>query len=361
MKVRIEIDTQTFVRFWLVVIGFALVAFAIYSARIALLIIGIALFMAIALAPSVSWLARLFHSKSRALGTALAYVAVVAALGVIVFLVVPPIINQTAKFAQSVPRLIDSASNQYAGLNSMINHYGLQPEFNKFISSVKSGVSQFASGIGTVVFTGLGSIFSTITATILILVLAFLMLVEGPSWINKIWSIYSDKDKMERHNKLLGRMYNVMTNYVTGQLLVSSFAGLAAGVAVFILSLIFNIPADLTIPAAAILFVMSLIPLFGNITGAVLVSVILSLNDITAAIIFILFFILYAQVEANFISPRIQAKRINLSALIVLLSVTVGIYLFGIIGAIISIPIAGCLRILAEDYFDKRNSSKRKK
>ena len=69
MKVKVEIDTQTFIRFWLVVIGFALAAFAIYSARTALVILGTALFLAIALNAPVSYLAKYLPGRSRVGGS----------------------------------------------------------------------------------------------------------------------------------------------------------------------------------------------------------------------------------------------------------------------------------------------------
>ena len=94
MKTRIEIDTQTFVRFWLVVIGFGLMALAIYSARTALIIIGLAFFFAIALSPPVNRLAKILPSKSRVLSTALSYIVVVLVLCTIVFLVIPPIVDR---------------------------------------------------------------------------------------------------------------------------------------------------------------------------------------------------------------------------------------------------------------------------
>ena len=72
MKVRIEIDTKTFVRFWLVVIGFAFALFAMYSARTALIIFFVSLFLAVALSPSVNKLAGLLPGRSRMGGTALA-------------------------------------------------------------------------------------------------------------------------------------------------------------------------------------------------------------------------------------------------------------------------------------------------
>jgi predicted PurR-regulated permease PerM len=350
MKTKIEIDTRTFVRFWLVVIGFALAAWIIYSARTALTIIGIAFFLAIALSTPVNRLTRILPSKSRALGTAISYIVVLVLLGTFVFLVIPPIVGQTTKFANNVPSLIDSASKQYSGFSGFVSHYQLQPQVDKVITSIKDGAAQFASDIGSILFTGIGSLLSTITAIILVLVLTFLMLVEGPEWMKKLWSMYDNKNRMEYHRKLVGRMYNVVTGYVTGQLSVSAIAGFVAGLSVFILSMIFNIPADLAIPSAMIIFVLSLVPLFGEMVGNVLVGLILALNSLTAAIVFVIVFLIYQQLEANYISPKIQSKRIDLPALAILLSVTIGIYLFGVIGGIISIPVAGCVKVIAEDY-----------
>ncbi len=347
MKTRIEIDTKTFVRFWLVVIGFALVALAIYSARTALIIIGSALFLAIALSKPVNLLTKILPGKSRVLSTALAYVVVIGLLGVIVFLVIPPIISQMTKFAETVPDLVNSATRQYAGASDFISKYNLQPQVDKLVTSFKDGMT----GVGSSLVSGVGSLLATITASILVLVLAFLMLVEGPTWLSKLWAAYDDREQMAAHRKLLGRMYNVVTGYVVGQLSVSAIAGTVAGIAVFTLSMIFSsIPVDLAIPSAMIVFVSSLVPLFGAMIGATLVSLILALNSVSVAVIFLVFFILYQQVEANYISPTIQSKRIDLSALIILIAVTVGVYLFGIAGGIISIPIAGCIKVIAEDY-----------
>ena len=350
MNVRIEIDTKTFVRFWLVVIGFALAALAIYSARTALLIIGISFFLAVALSPPVNRLVRILPSKSRVLSTALAYVVVVLILCGVVFLVIPPIVEQTTKLVQNVPSLVDTATHQSAAISRFVNHYQLQPVVDNILNSINNSAARFTTGIGSLVISSIGSVLSMITAFILVLVLTFLMLVEGPMWLNRLWRVYNDKDRLEHHRRLVGHMYNVVTSYVTGQLTVSSVAGFVAGILAFVLSMIFNMPTNLAVPAGAIVFVLSLIPLFGEMIGAIIVGIVLALSSVTAAIIFFLFFIVYAQVEANFISPKIQSKRIALSPLAILTAVTIGIYLFGIIGGIISIPIAGCVNVIAIDY-----------
>ncbi len=135
MKVRIEIDTQTFVRFWLVVIGFALAAFAIYSAKTALIILGVAFFLALALNRPVTKLANLLPGRSRVGGTALAFVAVVAVIGAVVFAVIPPIIQQSVKFADTVPGLVSSATDQWHGLDTVIEKYNLQPQVDNAVVS----------------------------------------------------------------------------------------------------------------------------------------------------------------------------------------------------------------------------------
>jgi len=158
---------------------------------------------------------------------------------------------------------------------------------------------------------------------------------------------------MKHHRSILTKMYNIVTSYVTGQLTVSAIAGTVAGLAVFVLSAFLTVPPNLAVPSATIVFVSSLIPLFGAMIGALIVSIILALNNVTAAIIFMVFFILYQQLEANYIHPKIQSKRVDLSILVVLISVTLGIYLFGIIGGVVSIPVAGCVKVLIEDYLER--------
>ena len=363
MKVKIEIDTRTFVRFWLVVIGFALTGFAIYSASTALLIIGASLFFAIALSPPVNRLAKILPSKSRVASTALSYVAVVAILGAFVFLAIPPIVEQTVKFAQTVPSLVDNAVKQYSVVDGVVKRYNLKPEVDKAVASVKNSTTQFAANIGASLFAILGSFLSFLMSGILVLVLTFLMLVEGPVWLKRLWGVYNDQDRMESHKNILNRMYNVVNSYVVGQLSVSSIAGLVAGIMVFLLTLAFNVPTSLIIPAAAIIFIMSLVPMFGAVVGAVLVSFLLALNEWYAAVIFLAFYIIYQQIEANFISPKIQSKQLDLSPLAILVAVTIGLYLFGMVGGIISIPIAGCIKVLVEDYFvrAKKNRIKSEK
>jgi predicted PurR-regulated permease PerM len=356
MKTQIEIDTRTFVRFWLVVIGMGLALLLIYNARVALLILGVSLFLALALNSPVSKISRKLPGKSRVGATALSYVMVVAVLGAVIVLLIPPIVQQTAGFIQTAPTLLDSTSAPMEGVNKVVAQYNLQPQVDSAVASVKDNAAGWASNVGQSVVNGIGSIFSFFAALILVLVLTFLMLIEGPTWMARIWSLYKDKQRMEKHKRVAGKMYAVVNGYIIGQLTVSTIGATAAGVFVWILSFIFpEVEAGLALPTAAITFLLSLIPMFGATIGGVIITLLLLLNNPIAAGIYFIYFILYQQVENNFISPKIQSKRINLSALMILASVTIGLYMFGVVGGIIAIPIAGSIRILVDEYLEGRN------
>jgi predicted PurR-regulated permease PerM len=361
MKVRVDIDTKTFVRFWLVVIGFAFAILAIYSARAALVLLGLALFLALALNAPVSYLARHLPGKSRVGGTALAYIFVIVMLAAFIFLVVPPIVQQTVKFSETVPALVESATSQWYGINELVTKYHLQTQVDSAMTAIRENTTGWATEASRNVLSGIGSAASIVVSTVLVLVLSFLMLVEGPMWLQRLWGVYNDQERMEYHRNLVHRMYNVVTGYVTGQLTVSAIGATMAGTVVFILSLFFvAVPSNLALPTVAIAFTLSLIPMFGATIAGVLISILLTFNDITAGIIFVVFFIVYQQVENNFIAPTIQARKLELSALTVLSAVTVGIYVFGLAGGIISIPIAGCLKVLLEDYLERARKNRQR-
>jgi predicted PurR-regulated permease PerM len=76
---------------------------------------------------------------------------------------------------------------------------------------------------------------------------------------------------------------------------------------------------------------------------------------------FFIYILVYLQIEANLISPKVQSKGMRLPALLVLASVTIGVYMFGLIGAIVAIPVAGCIKVLIEEYGSGRDEAEKPK
>ena len=180
------------------------------------------------------------------------------------------------------------------------------------------------------------------------------MLLEGPEWMRRIWGLYNDQEKKIHHRRLADKVYNVVTGYINGQLTVSGIGSLVAGLFVFGMSFfVAEIDANLAMPTILLTFVLSLIPMFGATLAGGLVTLLLALNSITAAIVYLVFFIIYQQIENNFISPAIQAKKVELSALAVLVAVTVGLYVSGLVGVVVAIPVAGTIKVFLEDYLER--------
>ena len=320
MKVKIEIDTITFVRFWLVVIGFALSALAIFMARSALILVVVSFFLALALNVPVNFLVKFMPGRSRLGGTAAAYIIIVGLLTGFLFLVLPPLVEQSVHFAESIPDLIDKNKDQINSINNLVNQYHLQEQVDQAINSIKNNASQLATNVGVGVVTGIGSVLGVVISVLLVLVMT-----------------------------------------LNGQLAVAAIGGVSAGIFVAIIPVfIQGAPGNLALPVAAIAFLLSLIPMFGATIAGVLITLMLLLSSVPAAVTFVIYFVVYQQIENNFISPVIQAKTIQLSALVVLLSVTLGTYIFGLIGGLISIPIAGWAKILLEDYLGNRKKSIKK-
>lgn len=350
MKVKIDIETHTFVRFWLVIIGFALAGLLMHNAASALVLVGAAAFVAIALSKPVSWIAKKLPGNSRLGATAISFIMMVVLIITIIVLVVPPIISQSAKLAENFPAMLDNAKTQWSGLGELIRQYNLQPQIDQAIKAAQDNLSSWATSIGTGFISGVGSIITFFINLFIVLTLSFLMLLEGGKWVSGFWSLYRNKANMERHKHIVGRMYNVTTSYVNGQVAIAGIGAAFAGLAAVVIGLIFNTPVNLAFPIIAITFVLCMIPMFGSTIAGVLGALLLALNAIPAAIVYAVYFVVYQQIENNFISPLIQSKTMSLSPLAVLMAATVGVYMLGVIGGIIAIPIAGCIAILIDEY-----------
>ncbi len=360
MKLQIDINTKTFVRFWLVVIGFGLIGWFIYATSPVLLILGVALFLALALNKPVSFIANRLPNRSRFSATVIAFTSVVVLLGAIIWFVVPPLVQQSAKFAETLPQLVDQADNQWVALNDFIDKNNLRSQVDTALNNLKKESSNWTTSVGGSIINSVGSIATFLVSMFLVLVLTFLILLEGPTWMNRVWSLYTDDQKMKHHRRLVNRIYSVITGYINGQLTVSLIGAVASGLTVFIIGLIIsNVPTTLAMPTILMVFLFTLIPMFGATIAGVLVSLMLVLNNATAAIIYVIFFVIYQQIENNLISPAIQAKKVELSALAILVSVTMGVYVAGVFGGVIAIPIAGTIKILLEEYLQSRKDQKK--
>lgn len=352
MSRAIEVDTKTFVRFWLVILGFGLVALFVWKAWAALIIIGISLFLAVAIRPLAQRINRLTKKDHATSSSVIAYTLVIGFLGIIIALVGPVVIEQTTQFVQQLPTTFEHTLGGWDGINNFGRTLGidnLQDEIAKGLQAFSSG---FVSNFGNAIVVSVGTIAQVLTNVILTIVLTLFFSLEGPGIVESFWAMLEGKHKnseLRAYKKLTQRMVNVFSTYVSHQAMVAFLDGCVVTIAILVLALLFGFSGSLALPMGLLALVFYLIPMFGPIISCGLITLILLLSSPVAAFIFLAFYIIYAQIENNVIAPKIQGSALNLPATVILVAIIIGMNVFGLVGAIIAIPIAGCIKVLVEE------------
>jgi predicted PurR-regulated permease PerM len=345
-EVALTITTSTFVRLALTVIIVIILLVALKRAEHAIILIFAAFFLTLVLNAPVYWLGQRLPGKrrgSRSLATTLSFLIVVILLGVFLASIVPPLVRQTDKLINDAPHLISDLHNQNSAVGQFIRKYHLQSE----VSTFSQQLSERLHHVGGTAFTTLSHVGDSIFSLLTVLVLTFMMLVEGPRWV----AFFRDVIPDHRHalaDRLMHDMYRVIKGFVNGQVLLAALASVLIMPAVLLLHI--SYPAALIV----VIFVCGLIPMIGHTIGAIIVTIVALFHSTSSAVIILAYYILYQQIENYLIQPRIQANSTNMSPLLVFASIVVGVSFGGLFGGLVAIPIAGCLRIVVLEYLRSR-------
>jgi predicted PurR-regulated permease PerM len=353
---EVHISTRTIIRFWVIVLLLALLAVTIYAARWATVAILTAAFLALVLNRPVEFFTRKLPGNSRGLGTAATFIVTLVVVGGAVTLVFPILAEQTMNFAKSLPNTISSVQESSKFINDFAAEAGLQDVYNTFLDKISDKVNELVSDLGSISVSIVSNLVNGIGNTILVLVLTFFMLLEGPYWVEKFWLVaFKNPKKRARYHSIGDKMYNVVTGYVSSQLIAAAITGTLAGIGVFVLSLFFAMPTTLILPISAIVFISAFIPFFGGFIGAAIGTLLVLLFNPVAALIFALYCTVVMTIFYNIFSPKIAGKFMQISALIVLISLVIGMQIGGIFGALVAIPVAGCLVVIFREHLTFRD------
>jgi predicted PurR-regulated permease PerM len=305
-------------------------------------------FLALVLSPVVSWMSRRLRIKSRVRATAAAYLMVIAVLAVFLILIIPPLVRQTRTFINNVPTTIENFQSQDSKLARTAKRYKLDQKITQGARDFASHYSNFGS---TLLDTG-KRIAEAVASVLAVLVLTFMMLVEGPRWLELFWSIMPDKNRAH-HKRMVAKMYRGVTGFVDGQVILAVIAGIFAFIALEITSHIVHAGIN-SLALAGIVSVFGLIPLFGNPIAATLVCLACLITSVSLGLIMLAYFVIYFFIENHTFQPYIQSRLNELTPLIVFIAAILGVGFGGLLGAIIAIPVASAIKVLAEDYFERR-------
>jgi predicted PurR-regulated permease PerM len=320
---------------------------ALQSASQVFVLIIISLFLAMGLNPAVDYL----QSRKLKRGASVGVVVVVALLVIILFalVVIPPVFSQANDLIDGAPQLIDSLKNNRT-IAELNNQYGvidtLQAKFESWVTDGKILTGAFGGvvGVGRTVLSGA---FSTLT----VLVLTLYFLSSLPS-VTKIFYRLAPASRRERVSKIGDAIISRVGAFVGSQVLIAALAAIF----VFFLSLGLNLPYAAAL-GMVILFV-ALIPLVGHFIGASIVILVALTESPTKALLALILYTLYVQIENYIITPRIMKRSLSIPGLVTILAALLGTSLLGLVGGLLAVPIAAAvLLIMDEVVFPKTDNA----
>jgi predicted PurR-regulated permease PerM len=339
------LSTRGVLRVVVIVTTAVLTLYLIYLLRKPLTWIFIAGFLAIALSGPVNVLQRRMR---RGIAIAIVYIALILIPVALGALLIPPVVTQLNNLINNLPEYVADLQDLVAKndrLRQLEEDYNITAELQKQASTLPGRVGDAAGILSDI---GLGLV-NSIFAGVSILVLSLFMIGSGRSWLNWFAARHGP-EREEWMKRLFDRIGNAVGNYVAGAL----GQALVAGVLAYIVLLILGVPYAGSL--AVIIFLLDLVPLVGATLGAIIVGLITLFNDFpTTTIIWIIWSIVYQQVENNVIQPRIQARAVQVHPFVVLTSVLFGSTLFGVLGALLAIPVAAAIQISIIEYNRLRN------
>jgi predicted PurR-regulated permease PerM len=341
-QVTVNVTNRTIVRTILWIVATIILYKFIGRISHGLTLIFASFFLALALNPVVSWMSHRLRLKSRVRATAAAYVMVIAILAIFFTLVIPPLVRQTRTFISTVPDTIQHFQSQDSKLARAARRYKVDQKISQASKDFASHYSNFGS---TLLDTG-KRIVEALVSIVAVLVLTFMMLVEGPRWMEVFWGVIPDKNRAH-HQRIAKKMYKGVTGFVNGQVILAVVAGIFAFIALEIAGHIVH--ADINALAlAGIVSVFGLIPLFGNPLAAILVVLACLINTVSLGVIMLIYFVIYFFIENHSFQPYIQSRLNELTALTVFIAAILGVGFGGLL------PAASAIKILVEDYFERR-------
>ncbi|MBF6320186.1 AI-2E family transporter [Nocardia cyriacigeorgica] len=301
---------------------------------VVLLPVLLAIVVATVLWPPARWL--MDHKLRPAAAASITVIGFLGVLAGVIALIVPSVVDQAPDLADKSTEGINKVRDWLQGPPLNVRDEQLDSAVDAVVSRLQSSAEQIATGV----FTGVSAATSALITLFLVLVLSFFFIKDGPRFLP--WLHNTVGSPAGRHlEEVLARVWAVLGGFIRTQAVVSMIDAVLIGLGLVIL----DVPLALVL--AVITFLGGFIPMVGAfVAGALAVLVALVANGLTTALIVLGIIVAVQQLEGNVLQPVLQSRSMKLHAVIVLLSVTAGGSLYGIVGAFLAVPVAAVAAVV---------------
>ncbi|MCD8356814.1 MAG: AI-2E family transporter [Clostridia bacterium] len=283
-----------------------------------------------------------------------AYLLIIAVFAAVVGVVIPQLISSIQLFAQNVEYYLRNLQLQLDTLTQQLHLTEI--DLSSVMNLVQAGLGQFDNAVVPKILSVTGTMLSSL-ATLAIAIAFSVYLLAGKkrilSQFDRILQAYLSADIYEHMRYVLKVIVESFRNYVIGQSIEAVILGGLCFIGMFLLRL------DYAGMVSMVVAITALIPILGAYIGGAVAVVLLLMVSPMKAVIFLLFFVILQQVENNVIYPRVVGGRIGLPGIWVLLAITVGGKIGGIVGMLFGVPTTTILYTLLRNSVRTREKRKR--
>ncbi|MDW4574530.1 AI-2E family transporter [Microbacterium sp. M3] len=307
-----------------------------------------ALFAALGLDPVVRWFGR--HNVSRPWAIVIVYTAFALVLTGILLLVVPTLIKQISAFINDLPQTVSNfqKSDLYSWLSSTFGSQvgDITNQVETFLTNpanlakIGGGVVNFAVSVGT-----------TISGLIIVLVLSLYFLAGLPNM-----KVAFNRFVAARNRKKAAAMTEQITDSIGAYLMGMVVLAFCNSIVAFLLHLFLGLPFPALMGVLA--FLITLIPLIGSVLYWITATVIALFTGWLPALIFAIIYLIYMQLEAYVLTPKVMNKAISVPGALVVIGAMVGGTLLGLLGALVAIPVTASILLIIKQVFIPRQDAK---
>ena len=299
-------------------------------------------FFATVLTPAVDLVKRRAHVK-RGHATAIVFLLLITTVAGLMYLFIRPLVDQTSEAINNFPTYLSDAQKGKGPLGGIVRKYQLERRYEENKDKISNALSKSSSRLVGYASRAFAGILSLLT----VLVLTVMMVLYGPDLLSSGLGALSPP-RRARVKAVAADCAKAITGYVMGNLLISVIAGALTFFALWVFGVPFKGVLALWTAFA------DLIPLVGATLGAIPTIGVAFLHSVPAGIGMLVFYTIYQQFENHVLQPQIMAKTVQINQLFVLVSVLLGVEVFGILGALLAIPAAGVISVIVRDLWDNR-------
>ncbi|RFU19580.1 AI-2E family transporter [Geodermatophilus marinus] len=300
---------------------------------------------------TVLWPPARFLRKHRcppALAAVVVLLGFLAAIGGLIAWIAPSVVDQGQELADAATAALEDIQEWLQGPPFNLG----QDQIGQYVDQAINSVQANAQSIAGAAVTGASAIGNGLINLVLALVLAFFFIKDGPRWTP--WLSAQTGPKAAPHVAALSyKTWTTLSEFIKQQALVGFVDAFFIGLGLWILGV------PLVLPLAVLTFFGAFIPIIGAfVAGGFAVLIALVSNGWTTALIVLGIVILVQQIEGNVLQPVIQGRGFNLHPAVVILAVTAGASLAGIIGAFLGVPVAALIAVVyryVRDELDGRS------